>query len=176
VEETKAAIEEVNAILSLEKPYSQVRQLPILEKKIEESIREALSAQKKEIRESLDTVTKELEKDLSYEMYSDDFRETVLGLFNVIERIIEEAEDCALVQSQLPIINSLRVEAYGQIDRERQIIRERPQEIHYGNDSADPEKPEVEQEEETVSPSVPQRNTKVINEISFFQSGKMLEN
>ncbi|KKG09807.1 BREX system P-loop protein BrxC [Methanosarcina sp. 2.H.A.1B.4] len=175
-EETKAAIEEVNAILSLEKPYSQVRQLPMLEKKIEVSIQEALSAQKKEIRENLDEVTKELGKDLSDEKFSDDFRESVLRLFNVIEGTTEDAEDCALVQSQLPMINSLRVEAYRQIDTERQIIRERPPEIHYGDDSTDPEKPEVGHEIETVSPPAPQKNTKVINEISFFQSGKMLEN
>jgi len=126
-EETKAAIEEVNAILSLEKPYSQVRQLPMLEKKIEASIQEDLSAQKKEVRESLDTVTKELGKDLSDEKFSDDFRETVLELFNVIERTVEEAEDCALVQSQLPMISSLRVEAYRQIDKESQTIREEEQ-------------------------------------------------
>ena len=113
-EETKKAIEDVNGILSLEKPYSQISKLPMLEKKIEASIQEALSGQKKEVRESLDMVTKELGKDLSDEKYSDDFRESVLGLFNVIERTVEEAEDCALVQSQLPMINSLRVEAYRQ--------------------------------------------------------------
>ena len=49
-EETKEAIEEVNSILSLEKPYSQIRQLPMLEKKIEASIQEALSAQKKKVK------------------------------------------------------------------------------------------------------------------------------
>ena len=146
-EETKTAIEEVNAILSLEKPYSQVRQLPMLEKKIKASIQEALSAQKKEVRESLDVVTKELKKDLSDEMFSDDFRESVLGLFNVVKRTIKDAEDCVLVQSQLPMINSLRAEAYGLIDVEIKSIR-------------DPLK----------------RITERINKISFFESGKVLKN
>ncbi|KKH46858.1 BREX system P-loop protein BrxC [Methanosarcina sp. 1.H.A.2.2] len=196
-EETKAAIEEVNEILSLEKPYTQIRQLPVLEKEIEVSIQEALSGQKKEIRESLDTVTKELGKDLSDEKFSDDFRETVLGLFNVVKRTIEDAEDCALAQSQLPMINSLRVEAYRQIDKESQTIREKQQReswiIRDGQQklaseksttsSDNPETPETkpvdrekEAETEYVPPAVPQRNTKIISDISFFKSGKMLEN
>ncbi len=173
-EETKKAIEEVNAILSLEKPYSQIHQLPMLEKKIEASIQEALFAQKKEVRESLDMVTKELQKDLSDEKFSDDFRETVLGLFNVVERTIKDAEDCALVQSQLPMINSLRVEAYRQIDKESQVIREKPPEVPYGGGTDNPGQtgggrvpPEV--------PQVPQRITRVIDKLSFFKSEKMLE-
>ena len=85
-------------------------------------------------------VTKELEKDLSDEKFSDDFRESVLGLFNVVERTIKDAEDCALVQSQLPIINSLRVEAYRQIDVESQTIREKPPENTYGNDTVESRK------------------------------------
>lgn len=116
----------------MEKPYSQIRQLPILEKKIEVSIQEALSAQKREVRESLDTVLKELEKELSDEKFSDDFKETVLGLFNVIERTLKDAEDCALVQSQLSLINDLRVEAYKQIDLKRQTIREKPPKVPMG--------------------------------------------
>ena len=35
---------------------------------------------------------------------------------------------------------------------------------------------EKEAETEYVPPVVPQRNTKIISEISFFKSGKMLEN
>ena len=96
----------------------------------------------------------------------------MLGLFNVVERTIKDAEDCVLVQSQLPIINSLRVEAYRRMDVESQIIRERPPENPYGDGTAYPEKPK----DKPVSPPVPQRTTKVINEISFFKSGKMLEN
>jgi hypothetical protein len=103
----------------------------MLEKKIEASIQEALSARKKEIRENLDAATKELEKELSDETFSDDFKETVLRLFNVIERTIEDAEDCALVQSQLQMINSLRVNAYRQIDLERQTIHEEQQKNAY---------------------------------------------
>jgi len=98
----------------------------------------------------------------------------VFGLFNVVKRDIENAKDCALVQSQLSIINQLRVEAYRQIDKEKQMVREKPLVKDYGNGSADPEKPEVGQEE-PVSPPVPQRHTKVINDISFFKSKKMLE-
>jgi hypothetical protein len=155
----------------------------MLEKKIEVSIQEALSAQKEKVRESLDMVTKELEKDLSDEKYSDDFKESVLRLFNVIEGTTEDAEDCALVQSQLPMINSLRVEAYGQIDRERQTIREEQKKFAYGKIIEPPETPETkpvdrekEAEAEYVPPAVPQRNTKIISDISFFKSGKMLEN
>jgi KAP family P-loop domain len=165
-EETKKAIEEVNSILSLEKPYSQISQLPILEKKIEASIQDALSAQKKKARESLDMVTKELEKDVSDEKFSDDFRKSVLGLFNVVQRSIEDAEDCALVQSQLPRINDLRAEAYRQIDVESQTIREKPPENPYGNGTADPEKPE----DDPVLPPVPQRTTEVIKETGCLKT------
>ena len=63
------------------------------------------------------------------EKYSDDFRKSVLGLFNVIERTTEDAEDCALVQSQLPTINSHRVEAYRLRDAENQRIREEQQKL-----------------------------------------------
>ncbi|WP_243685253.1 hypothetical protein [Methanosarcina barkeri] len=173
--ETKAAINEIDSILNMEKPYSQIRQLPILEKKIEVSIQEALSAQKREVRESLDTVLKELEKELSDEKFSDDFKETVLGLFNVIERTLKDAEDCALVQSQLSLINDLRVEAYKQIDLKRQTIREKPPKVPYGEGNDDPEKPDAEQEEKPALPPLPQRTTRVINKISFFKSRKMLE-
>ena len=121
-------------------------------------------------------VTKELEKDLSDEKFSDDFRKSVLGLFNVVQRSIEDAEDCALVQSQLPRINDLRAEAYRQID-----VREPD---HPGkatcstlwDDIKNSEKPGERTKEEPVLPSIPQRTTEVINEISFFRSGKMLEN
>ena len=184
--ETKAAIEEVGTILGLEKPYSQIRQLPMLEKKIEASIQEALSARKKEIRENLDAATKELEKELSDETFSDDFKETVLGLFNVIERTIEDAEDCALVQSQLQMINSLRVDAYRQIDLERQTIHEEQQKNAYKTSAEDrdnPGTPETnpadhgrEAEPKPVPPIIPQRTTEVISNISFFRSRKMLEN
>ncbi|WP_292374247.1 BREX system P-loop protein BrxC [Methanosarcina sp. UBA411] len=173
--ETKAAINEIDSILNLEKPYSQIRQLPILEKKIEVSIQEALSAQKKEVRENLDTVIKELEKELSDEGFSDDFKETVLGLFNVIERTLEDAEDCALVQSQLSMINDLRVEAYKKIDLRRQTIREKTLKVPYGEGIDNPEKPDAEQEEKSTLSPVPQRTTRIINKISFFKSGKMLE-
>ncbi len=173
-EETRADIEEVNRILNLEEPYSQIRHLPVLEKKIEASIQEALSAQKKEVRESLGLVTKELEKDLSDEKFSDDFREKALGLFNVVKRTVEDAEDCALVQSQFSMINSLRVEAYRQIDLERQTIRERPPEIPYGRSTDNPGQTGGRYVSPQVPP-VPQRTTRVINKLSFFKSEKMLE-
>lgn len=99
----------------------------------------------------------------------------MLGLFDVVKRDIEDAQDCALVQSQLSTINQLRIEAYGKIDKKKQMVMEKPLVNHYRNDSADPEKPEVGQQEEPISPPVPQRNTKVINDISFFKPEKMLE-
>ncbi len=183
--ETRADIEEVNRILNLEEPYSQIRQLPMLEKKIEAAIQDALSARKKEIRESLDVVTKELEGELSDEIFSDDFKETVLRLFNVIERTIEDAEDCALVQSQVQIINSQRVEAYRQIDRERQTIREEQKKNEYktrsettdnlGTPITKPADHDTGAETKTVPPVTPQRTTEVIGNIAFFRCGKMME-
>jgi len=160
--EAKEAIGEVDTILRMEEPYSRIHQLPKLEKKIEDSIQEALSAQKKQARESLDIVTKELEKDTSDEKFSDDFRKSVLWLFNVVQRSIEGADDCALVQSQLPIINFHRVEAYRLRDAENQRIREEQQKL--------------DTEKIIKVPEVPQRTTEVISNMLLFKSEKMLEN
>ncbi|MDM7918538.1 MAG: BREX system P-loop protein BrxC, partial [Methanosarcina sp.] len=183
--ETKADIEEVNKILNLEEPYTQISKLPILERRIEASIQEALAARKKEIRENLDTVTKELERELSDEIFSDDFKETVLRLFNVIERTIEDAEDCALVQSQVQIINSQRVDAYRQIDLKRQTIHEEQQKNAYKKSFEDRENsgtPEIkpvdggkEVETKIVPAAAPQRTTEVISNIAFFRCEKMME-
>ena len=183
--ETRADIEEVNRILNMEEPYSQIRQLPVLKKRIEVAIQDALSARKKEIRDNLDAVTKELERELSDEIFSDDFKETVLRLFNVIERTIEDAEDCALVQSQVQIINSQRVEAYRQMDRERQTIREEQKKNEYktrpealdnpGTPATKSVDHDTGAETKIVPPAAPQRNTEVISNIAFFRCGKMLE-
>lgn len=195
--ETNADIEEVNRILNLKEPYSEIKNLSVLEKRIEAAIKEALSARKKEVKENLDLVTKEFERELSDEIFSNDFKKTVFSLFNVIERTIEDAEDCALVQSQVQIINSQRVEAYRQIDRERQTIRERQidwerqiireeqQKNAYKKNDKDKDNPETPgikpadggKEVETTPnpPIIPQRNTEVISNIAFFRCEKMME-
>jgi hypothetical protein len=183
--ETRADIEEVNRILNLEEPYSQIRQLPVLEKRIEAAIQDALASRKKEIRENLDLVTKELERELSDKIFSDDFKERVLRLFNVIERTIEDAEDCALVQSQVQIINSQRVEAYRQIDLKRQTIRREQKKNEYKTGPEALDNPKLrqqklwttkqEQKTKIVPPAAPQRTTEVISNIAFFRCEKMME-
>ena len=72
------------------------------------------------------------------------------------------------------MINSLRVEAYRQIDLERQTIRERPPEIPYGRGTDNPGQTGGRCVSSQVPP-VPQRTTRVINKLSFFKSEKMLE-
>ncbi|MGB9929835.1 MAG: BREX system P-loop protein BrxC [Methanosarcina sp.] len=171
--DTKAAIDEINSILILEKPYSSIRRLPVLEKSIEESIQNALSVQKKEVRESLNVVIKELENDLSDEMFSESFKGDVFRLFDVIKRTIEDAEDCALVQSQLLQIDSLRNEAYGLRDAEIQKLREKP-DVPYGGNTDNPGKPEGGCIPPEISP-IPQRTTRVIDKLFFFKSERMLE-
>jgi hypothetical protein len=106
------------------------------------------------------------------ENFTDTFKKSVLDSFKEIERITEDAEDCALVQSQLLTIDSRRAEAFRRINNELWIIREKKSKESYGEDIKDPKKPD----KDPVLPPAPQRTVKVINEISFFESGKMLEN
>ena len=133
-DEAKAALEDVNRILNLEEPYSEIRKLRALETNIEASVKIALSSQKEKVREKLSSIREEIERALSEGNFPAEFNESVLSPFNEVEKITEKAEDCALVQSQLSIISSLRREALEKIDREKQIIRQRPKKAPYGSE------------------------------------------
>lgn len=110
-DETKAALEDVSRILNLEEPYSEIRKLRVLEMNIEASVKIALSSLKEKVREKLSSIREEIERALSEGNFFPEFNESVLSPFKEIEKITEKAEDCALVQSQLSMINSCRTDA-----------------------------------------------------------------
>lgn len=131
-EEAKASLEEINIILSLEKPYSRIKELTPLGRKVEDSIKESLSAQKQKVVQCLTGVLEELKRALSGEEFTPEFVESTLGPFKDVESFTEKAEDCALVESQLSRITYMREDAYRQIDERSRILREKKAKEEYG--------------------------------------------
>ena len=149
------------------------------------SVKIALSSQKEKVREKLSSVREEIERALSEGNFLPEFNESVLSPFKEIEKITEKDEDCALVQSQLSMINSCRTDAYERIDHEKPIIRQRPKKAPYGNEPETPAGPGTSpacpkgdpgsEPEAPPSTVTAQKRTTFITEISFFRSEKLIE-
>ncbi|AKB74615.1 hypothetical protein MSLAZ_1354 [Methanosarcina lacustris Z-7289] len=130
--DAKASLEEINTILSLEKPYTRIKELTPLEREVEATIKESLSTQKQKVLRCLTGVCEELKRALSGEEFTPEFMESTLEPFKEVENFTEKAEDCALVESQLSRITYMREEAYRQIDDRSRILKEKQAKAEYG--------------------------------------------
>ncbi|WP_370576110.1 BREX system P-loop protein BrxC [Methanomethylovorans sp.] len=156
-EVTKRKLEEAEAILGSKEPYSDIKLLSPLEKDIEDALQEALSELKEETFREIGTITADLEKEMeAHQQLDQKFMDAVLQPFYDLKRRISEAKDCVFVQAQSTIMNSLYNQAYENINKQLQIIKD-------PGDDGD-------------GGVVPARSTKVIKDTSIFRSKDTIKN
>ncbi|MBN2489152.1 MAG: BREX system P-loop protein BrxC [Methanosarcinaceae archaeon] len=150
-EETKSRVQEVEAILGSEEPYSDIKLLPPLEKEIENTLLETLSELKEDTFKKIGIITVELEKEMgAHTELTSEFMDSVLQPFHDLKTRISEAEDCVFVQAQSTTLDTLHSQAYDRISKQLQIIKE-----------PEPGSDEV---------AVPVRSTRVIRDTVIFKS------
>lgn len=150
-EDTKSKVQEIEAIIESDEPYSDIKLLPPLEIDIESSLSDMLSALKAETFNEIGDITVELEKEMGkHAVLTQHFMDSVLQPFHDLKTRISEAEDCVFVQAQSTTLDSLESHAYEKISKQLQIIKE----------------PEAASDEIVV----PVRSTKIVKDTSIFKT------
>jgi len=124
-DEAKANIKRIEEIITLDEPYSQIKELSPLERKIEDSLTESLAHEKEKVMEKIKTVTEEIKHELNiHSELTNDFKLSILDPFTSIKKMTDDANECALVVVQLSKIDELRSEAYKTIEKKTRVIKE----------------------------------------------------
>ena len=125
-EEAKSSVGEIEDILVSDEPYSHIKLLPQFESIIEASLQSSLSDLKQEVQTKLESVKGDLEGELkrSQEGFTDEFKLSIMDIFNDVVKNIVGSEDCAFVKLQISRIDELNESAYERIERQKQKIKE----------------------------------------------------
>jgi len=124
-DDAKDHIKRIDEIIELDEPYSSIKELPQLEHKIEESLQKSLKDQKNKVSEKLKNAVDEIKKEFAkHEKLSDDFKKSILDSFNSIEDMINDSNECTVIESQLSRIDMLREDAYKQIEKQIHVGKE----------------------------------------------------
>ena len=155
-EGARAAVGEIEAILSSDKPYPRIKDLGQLEGRIKVSFEDSLSDLKQDLQEKLVSVRGDVEGELGrYDGFTDEFKRSVLQPFDEVERNITGSDDCTFVKVQIGNIDELCSVAYGNIEKGKPVIKDA------GDDGYD------------TSSHV--RSVKVIKGTSLFKTTKDIE-
>jgi len=122
-EDARSDVDEIEGILASDEPYSHIKYLPQLESRIEASLEESLSDLKQDVVDNLESVKEDLEKELAaYDGFTDEFKKSVMDIFNEVEKNTAGSDDCAIVKLQSTRIDELNGKAYEIIEKEQQLI------------------------------------------------------
>ena len=125
-ENARSDVNRIEEILSSDEPYSQIKDLTQLESRIKVSLEESLSNLKQELQEKIRSAMGDIERELAgYDGFSDEFKRSVMQPFNDIERNVAGSDDCTYVKLQIGNIDEFSGSAYGKIESERRILREK---------------------------------------------------
>ena len=125
-DEAKSSVGEIEGILASDEPYSKIKLLPQFESVIEASLQSSLSDLKQDVQVKLESVKGDLERELirSHEGFADEFKLSIMDIFNDVEKNIVGSEDCAFVKLQISRIDELNESAYERIERQKQTLNE----------------------------------------------------
>jgi hypothetical protein len=101
-DEARKNVDEIEGILTCAQPYSKIKLLPQLESGIEVSLQNSLSVLKQDVLTRVKTVKGELEKELrKLDILTEDFIQSVLEIFNDVEKNIVDSVDSDYYTPQL---------------------------------------------------------------------------
>ena len=124
-EEAKSNVDDIEYILNSDEPYSRIKDLPQLESEIEIFLQKTLSELKQDVQVKSESVKGDIEREfVNHEGLSDEFKKSVLSIFNNIENNIIDSDDCAPVKLQITRIDELSGSAYERIEHEEQMLGE----------------------------------------------------
>ena len=124
-EDARSDVDEIESILASNEPYSQIKDLPQLESRIEKSLKESLSDLKQDVVDRLQSARDDIEIELGeYSGFTDEFKQSVIDLFDDVKEKISESDDCAFVKLQLREMDELQRHAHGLIESCIEEIRD----------------------------------------------------
>ena len=124
-EDAQSDVGEIEEILGLDEPYSRIKLLPQLEGRIELSLQHSLSDLKQDVQAKLRSVKEELKRELAAgDSFTDEFKQSIIDIFNDVEKNTAGSDDCAFVKLQSTRIDELNGSACERIEQEKQMIRE----------------------------------------------------
>ncbi len=124
-DETRKDVDEIEGILTSAEPYSKIKLLPQLESGIEVSLQNSLSKLKHDVGNKLKSARADIERELgSYKEFKDEFKRSIMDVFNDVERNVASSEDCVFVKLQISRIDELVSSAYEKIEKEKYTSKE----------------------------------------------------
>ena len=124
-EDARSDVDEIEGILASNEPYSQIKDLPQLESRIGASLDESLSDLKQDVVDRLQSAREDIEIELGeYSGFTDEFKRSVIDIFDDVEKNISDSDDCAFVKLQLGEMDALQRHAHGLIESSIEEIRD----------------------------------------------------
>jgi hypothetical protein len=125
--EGKFAIEDVEKILALDEPYSEIKNLTGLELTIEGSLKATLEDLKVKVFEKLGVAKDEIGEELKqHSSLSEEFKLSLMKPFDTLELNVTASDECSFVKLQLDKIEGDQRFTFEEINRQLQVIREPP--------------------------------------------------
>ena len=116
-EDARSDVDEIEGILASDEPYSQIKDLPQLESRIEKSLEESLSGLKQGVVDGLQSARWDIEIELGeYSGFTDEFKRSVIDIFDDVEKNISDSDDCTFVKLQLGGMGELQRHAHRLIE------------------------------------------------------------
>jgi len=156
-DEAKRSLSEIEEIISSAEPYSDIKEFPQLEGKIESSLAASKTALRNEHNDKAESFKKRLYTEFSSGNNYDGYvRECVIETFDRSKKQVDTSNDCSYIKLQAGNLSNMYVEAYGQIE----------------------EKLKPKQETENKKGEIPEPviSLKVIDKSSFFETKNTIEN
>ena len=124
-EDARSDVHEIEGILASDEPYSLIQLLSPLESRVEASLDKSLSDLKHGVVDRLQSVREDVEIELGeYSGFTDEFKRSVIDIFDDVEKNVSVSDDCAFVKLQLGEMDALQRHAHGLIESCIEEIRD----------------------------------------------------